>query len=65
MERVWLAFTLAGGAAVIVVSSFFMAVVKEIPFRRNFIEMLSISLGVTAVSFVIGLVARRFLGADI
>lgn len=60
-----LAFTLAGGVAVIVVFTFFMAVVKEIPFRRNVIEMLSISLGVAAVSFVIGLVARRFLGADV
>ncbi|MBL3592126.1 MAG: VIT1/CCC1 transporter family protein [Synergistaceae bacterium] len=60
-----LAFTLAGGVAVIVIFTFFMAVVRDISFRRNFAEMVSISLGVAAVSFLIGLAARRFLGADV
>ncbi|WP_274373452.1 MULTISPECIES: VIT1/CCC1 transporter family protein [Synergistales] len=60
-----LAFTLVGAVAVIALFTFFMTVVRDVPFRRNFVEMLSISLGVAAVSFLIGLAARRLLGTDV
>ena len=60
-----LAFTLVGAVAVIALFTFFMTVVRDVPFRRNFVEMLSISLGVAAVSFLIGLAARHLLGADV
>ncbi len=45
--------------------SFFVSVVKEFDFKRTFLEMTIISLGVAAISFLIGLVARHFLGVDI
>ncbi|MHB2154363.1 VIT1/CCC1 transporter family protein [Calditrichota bacterium GD2] len=45
--------------------SFFVSVVKELDFKRIFVEMMVISLGVAAVSFLIGLVARHFLGIDV
>lgn len=45
--------------------SFFVSVVKEFDFKRTFIEMTVISLSVAAISFLIGLLARHFLGIDV
>lgn len=45
--------------------SFFVSVVKEFDFKRTFIEMTVISLGVAAISFLIGLLSRQFLGVDV
>jgi VIT1/CCC1 family predicted Fe2+/Mn2+ transporter len=50
---------------VILFFSFFVSVVRDTPFRPAFLEMAFISFGVAAVSFVIGLVARRFLPVDL
>ena len=45
--------------------SFFVSIVKEMNFRRTFVEMTVISLGVTIISFGIGLLTRHFLGVDV
>ncbi len=45
--------------------SFFVSIVKEMDFKRTFGEMTAISLGVTLVSFGIGLLTRHFLGVDV
>ncbi len=50
---------------IIYLFTFFISVVQETDFKRSFIEMLSISLGVAFISFVVGLVARKSLGIDI
>jgi len=42
-----------------------MSVVRDAPFRKNFLEMLSISLGVAGISFLIGYAARLFLGVEL
>ncbi len=54
-------------AAVIMIGFFnyYYSVVKEVPFRRRFAEMLVISLGVAFLSFVIGLIIRQFLGISV
>jgi len=49
----------------ILVFSFYLAVVRDISFRERFGEMFVISMGVAAVSFVIGLLVRRFLGVEV
>ena len=49
---------------VIFVFTFFVSVVKEVPFRKTWIEMVSISLGVALVSFVIGWAARLVLKVE-
>ena len=49
---------------VILVFTFFVSVVKEVPFRKTWIEMVSISLGVALVSFVIGWAARLVLKVE-
>jgi len=59
------------GTMVVVVTSvvlfftFFLSVVKELPFRRLFLEMLCISLGVAAVSFVIGWAAKTIFNVQV
>ena len=49
----------------ILLFTFYLSVVRDIPFRRRFIEMAGISLGVAALSFLIGYLVRVFLNVDI
>jgi VIT1/CCC1 family predicted Fe2+/Mn2+ transporter len=59
------------GTTVIVVGSvvlfftFFLSVVKELSFKRLFLEMLFISLGVAAASFVIGWAAKTIFNVQV
>lgn len=57
--------TLLGAVGVIFVFTFYISVAKDLPFYRRFGEMLAISLGIAAISFVIGLVIRVFLHIDV
>ncbi|MBN1823040.1 MAG: VIT1/CCC1 transporter family protein [Endomicrobiales bacterium] len=41
--------------------NFYISVVNEMPFRKRFAEMFSISMGVAALSFIVGLLVRKFL----
>jgi len=50
---------------VILVFTFFMAVVRELSFKRTFLEMILLSWGVAGVSFVIGWLARVYLHLEI
>jgi len=60
-----LLLTLIGAVTLIFFFTFYFSVVREIRFRERFIEMVSISLGVATLSFIIGLIVRRLLGIDI
>ena len=60
-----LVLTLLNGVGIILFFTFFMSVVRDAPFRKNFLEMLSISLGVAGISFLIGYAARLVLGVDL
>lgn len=60
-----LVFTLAGAVAIIFLFTFYISVAKDLPFRRRFSEMAAISLGIAAISFVIGLVIRLVLNVNI
>ena len=51
--------------SVVLFFTFFLSVVKEMSFRRLFLEMLFISLGVAAVSFVIGWAARTLFNVQV
>lgn len=50
---------------VILAFNYYIAVAKGLPFRRRFLEMAGISLGVAALSFVVGLVVKNALGVDL
>lgn len=60
-----LLFTLIGAVAVIFIFTFYISVAKDLPFWRRFAEMIAISLGISAISFVLGLAIRFFLQVDV
>jgi len=60
-----LGITVLDAAFVVLFFSFFVSVVKGLSFRRMFLEMLFIGLGVAAVSFIMGWLVHRFLGVEI
>ena len=60
-----LMFTLLGAVMVIFLFTFYISVAKDLPFWRRFAEMLAISLGIAAISFVIGILIRTVLNITI
>lgn len=52
---------------VVIIFSFtyYISVAKDLPFKKRFLEMAIISLSVAALSFVIGILVKNFLGIDI
>lgn len=56
-----LSFTLVNVILIIFGFTFFSSVIRSASFKRSFLEMISISLGVAFVSFVIGMFARNVL----
>jgi len=65
--NIYLALGLMMVNAVIVIFlfSFYISVAREIPFRKRFPEMLLVSLGVAALAFGIGYLARIFLHVEV
>lgn len=62
---VCLGVTLALGVGIIASFNYYIAVAKDLDFRKRFFEMTGLSLGVAAVSFLIGFLLRQFTGIDI
>jgi VIT1/CCC1 family predicted Fe2+/Mn2+ transporter len=60
-----LAWTLLNAILIIVIFTYYVSVAQDVPFRRRFVEMAGISLGVAALSFFIGFLVREFLGIDV
>jgi VIT1/CCC1 family predicted Fe2+/Mn2+ transporter len=60
-----LLFTLLGAVLVILFFTFYISVAKDLPFFRRFGEMLAISLGIAAISFILGLAIRVFLNINV
>jgi VIT1/CCC1 family predicted Fe2+/Mn2+ transporter len=58
-------FTLLGAVAIIFFFSFYLSVARDLPFWRRFFEMAAISLGIAAISFVIGLGIRLILNINV
>jgi len=56
---------LANAIIIIFVFTFYISVAKGLNFRKRFLEMISISLGVAALSFIIGLGVRALLNIEI
>lgn len=53
--------------AVVIIAffNFYISVVKSMPFKKRFLEMVSISLGVAAISFVIGLIINKAFNINV
>ena len=59
-----LGFCLFNAACIIAAFTFFVSVVRRETFRPQFMEMICISFGVAAVSFLIGWLAKTWIGIE-
>ena len=50
---------------IIIIFSFYISIAKDLSFWKRFLEMAGLSLGIAALSFVIGYIARQILGVDL
>jgi VIT1/CCC1 family predicted Fe2+/Mn2+ transporter len=60
-----LVITIVNAIIVILIFTFYISVTRDLDFRGRFTEMAGLSLGVAALSFLMGLVVRAFLGVDV
>ena len=60
-----LAVTLSIALLIVAAFNYYISVVQEVSFRKRFLEMAGLSLGVSAISFMIGLLLRKFFGIEI
>ncbi len=60
-----LAITLATAVLIIAMFNFYISVAKGDQFRRRFLEMAGLSLGVAALSFILSYFIRMWLGVNI
>jgi len=67
IENYYIDLTVALVTAVLIIAAFnyYISVAKDVPFRPRFVEMAGLSLGVAALSFVLGYFIRRFLGIEL
>ncbi|MEG3030512.1 MAG: rubrerythrin family protein, partial [Oscillospiraceae bacterium] len=45
--------------------NYYISVAQDLPFKKRFTEMATISLSVALLSFIIGIFVKKFLGIDI
>jgi len=57
--------TLATAVSIIAMFNYYISVAKSQPFKKRFAEMVGVSMGVAAFSFLVGLVLRVFFGVDV
>jgi VIT1/CCC1 family predicted Fe2+/Mn2+ transporter len=48
-----------------VLFTFYSSIARDLPFWSRFIEMAVLSLGIAAISFLIGMAIRVFLGVTV
>jgi VIT1/CCC1 family predicted Fe2+/Mn2+ transporter len=51
--------------AIIAIFTYYISVAKDEKFTPKFLEMSLISVGVAIISFVVGILAKKFLGVDV
>ena len=67
LPNYYVSLGLALVSAVLIIAAFnyYIAVAKDEDFRKRFVEMAGVSLGVAALSFLVGFVARALLGVEL
>ncbi len=63
--RIALGSLIAIVITIIFIFTYYVSVAKDLPFKKRFIEMVSISMGVALVAFLIGIVVKQFLGISV
>jgi VIT1/CCC1 family predicted Fe2+/Mn2+ transporter len=61
---VCLAMTLSFALLIILFFNYYVSVAKDLPFKKRFLEMAFISLGVSAVTFGISVLIKRYFGIE-
>ena len=51
--------------AIIAAFTYYISVAQDAPFKYRFLEMALISVGVAVLSFIVGILAKQFLGVEI
>lgn len=60
-----LTLTLAFAITIILLFTFYISVAQDLSFKKRFLEMTLISLGVSVLTFGIGYLVRKFLGIEV
>jgi len=60
-----LACALAAGILIIFLFNYYISVARDEPFKRRFLEMAGLSLGIATLSFFIGFIMRTFFDIDV
>jgi VIT1/CCC1 family predicted Fe2+/Mn2+ transporter len=60
-----LAWTLVNAILIIALFNYYISVAKDYSFRRRFMEMAAISLGVAVLSFAVGIIVRQVFGVQV
>jgi len=60
-----LSLTIVAAVVVIFLFTFYISVAKDLPFRKRFLEMTAISLGIAGLTFTIGFFIREFLNVKL
>ncbi|MGQ9844094.1 MAG: VIT1/CCC1 transporter family protein [Spirochaetota bacterium] len=60
-----LIITLTIALLIIFLFNYYIAIAKDLDFKKRFIEMAIISLGVSSISFAIGFFIKKYIGIDV
>ena len=60
-----LGLVVVSALSVIFIFTFYISVAKKLNFKKRFLEMAGISLGVAAINFIIGLIIRNVFGIQV
>ncbi|MBD3272493.1 MAG: rubrerythrin family protein, partial [Elusimicrobia bacterium] len=60
-----LIMALISAVFLILIFTFYYSMIKDIPFKKRFLEMFFLSMGVAVISFMIGLLVRKILHVDL
>jgi VIT1/CCC1 family predicted Fe2+/Mn2+ transporter len=60
-----LGFTILNAIIVIFLFTFYVSVAKDIPFKRRFLEMVIVSLGIASITFIIGFLIKATLNIEV
>lgn len=63
--RIALATLIAIVITIIFIFTYYVSVAKDLPFKKRFLEMVAISMGVAGVAFLIGIAVKQFLGISV
>ena len=67
VSNIFLALTLTISSAILIIFlfTFYSSIAKDIPFKKRFFEMVFLSLGIALLTFLIGLLVRKFFGINV